>query len=392
MARRTRRRRARAPAWPIRLALLGIALAVVGTALWYVVAPRRPGSGSSPIGGDFGDTVRALAIAHGAPAAAIKADDPIRKVDAAFVRTWTVTLPTSMAVDQLAVALEGAGSERSATVSRSPTGDGGSDLRIDLGREIFELRLVVAVPRQTARARTATVIPATPTPRPPPPAGATGRLAVLLDDAGQSLDLVSAAAALPAPVGVAVLPFLPVSVETAIAVHKAGHEVWLHLPMEPEDGPHASPGPGAVLVGMPEADLRTTVHAALNNLPYVVGVNNHMGSKATADLRTMTWVMQELKARGVAFLDSRTSVHTVAEEAARSQGVPTGRRHVFLDNERAASAIRIQLDEAVYRALTDGEAVAIGHLAPVTIQVLTAELPRLAARGVTLVPPSELMR
>ena len=102
--------------------------------------------------------------------------------------------------------------------------------------------------------------------------------------------------------------------------------------------------------------------------------------------------MQELKARGVVFLDSRTSVHTVAEDAARAQGVPTGRREVFLDNERSAPAIRVQLEEAVYRALTEGQTVAIGHMAPVTVQVLAAELPRLRARGVTLVPPSELMR
>jgi hypothetical protein len=203
---------------------------------------------------------------------------------------------------------------------------------------------------------------------------------------------VPAAAALPAQVGIAVLPFLPRSAETATAMFAAGHEVWLHLPMEPEDYPADNPGPGAVLVGMTTDELRSTVRSAINNIPHAVGVNNHMGSKATADLKTMTWVMQEISARGMAFIDSRTTTRTVAEQAARAQGVPTNRRHVFLDNERNAPAIRKQLDEAVYRCRLDGEAIAIGHLDSVTIEVLAEELPGLAAKGADLVKPSELVK
>jgi polysaccharide deacetylase 2 family uncharacterized protein YibQ len=139
-------------------------------------------------------------------------------------------------------------------------------------------------------------------------------------------------------------------------------------------------------------EIRTTVHSAINNIPHVVGVNNHMGSKATANLKTMTWIMQELSVRGMSFIDSRTTTRTVAEKAARSQGVPTNRRHVFLDNERRPEAIRSQLDEAVYRCRLDGEAIAIGHLDPVTVQVLAEELPGLAARGADLVKPSDLVR
>ena len=145
-------------------------------------------------------------------------------------------------------------------------------------------------------------------------------------------------------------------------------------------------------MAMNSDDLRTTVHSAINNIPHVIGVNNHMGSKATADLKTMTWIMQELKARDMAFIDSRTTIHTVAEEAARAQGVPTNRRHVFLDNERSAAAIRTQLDEAVYRSRLEGEIIAIGHIDKVTIKVLSQELPGLAKRGADLVKPSDLVR
>ena len=94
---------------------------------------------------------------------------------------------------------------------------------------------------------------------------------------------------------------------------------------------------------------------------------------------------------GLAFLDSRTTVDTVAEDAARAQGVKTGRRHVFLDNERTESAIRAQLEEAVYRAKMEGEIIAIGHLTEVTVGVLADELPKLRKRGVTLVRPTDLL-
>jgi polysaccharide deacetylase 2 family uncharacterized protein YibQ len=143
---------------------------------------------------------------------------------------------------------------------------------------------------------------------------------------------------------------------------------------------------------MTEDEIRTTVRSALNNVPHVVGVNHHMGSKASADLRTMTWVMQEISVRGLAYVDSRTSVRTVAEDAARAQGVPTGRRHVFLDNERERPAIRRQLAEAIYRARMEGSAIAIGHMARVTIEVLEDELPRVKDLGADLVPPSKLCR
>ena len=270
---------------------------------------------------------------------------------------------------------------------------GAVELRVDHGIEAIDLEL--SVPRgqvgysQPNKIATAKPVHATPTPRPDPPPGVRGRIAILLDDGGQSLDLVSSAAELPPEVGVAILPFLPHSTDTAVAMHESGHEVWLHLPMEAVGD--SDPGPGALMVGMSDDELRDTVHLAINNMPHVVGINNHMGSKATANLRVMTWVMQELAAMDLAFIDSRTTVDTVAEEAARVQGVKTGRRHVFLDNERDAAAIRRQLDEAVYRSRTEGEMIAIGHLTGVTIEVLADELPGLARRGADLVPPTQLL-
>lgn len=385
--------------------VLGVALIGLVAALWMLFRPSDSGPADGPAGGDFAEVIRQSAARRGDDQERRREDDPIRKEDDVFVRTWRLELPGEEALQALCSDLEAEAARWGAPVTIEDMGSrGGRRIRVDLGTEAFDIQVVSASgapktsptlppPTPTLPPPTPTAPPPTPTPtpRPPPPEGARGSLAILLDDAGQKMDLVPRVAALPSAVAVAVLPFLPSSSETAVALHRAGHEIWLHLPMEPNGYPVAKPGPGAVFVSMAEDEVRMTVHSALNNVPHVVGMNNHMGSRATADLRTMTWVMQEIKGRGMAFIDSRTTVETVAETAARAQGVKTGRRNVFLDNERSAPAIRRQLDEAVYHALIDGRAIAIGHMAAVTVGVLEDELPGLKARGITLVSPAEVV-
>jgi len=360
---------------------------ILSAVIWVLVR------GDDGVTGPFDARLLELAAERGAVGDAISADDPIRKDGDVFVRTWRLDFPNRPARDGFLGDLQIEGAARGAEVAY-PEDPGAETVRLRVGFDVeaFDLHLSVTEPRPVAaRPAKPTPVPS-PTPKPQPAPNARGRLAILLDDGGQKLDLVSTAAVLPTEVGFAILPFLPKSAETAIALHEAGHEIWLHLPMEPENYPANDPGPGAVLMAMTPDDLRTTIHSAINNIPHAVGVNNHMGSKATADLKTMTWIMQELKTRGMAFIDSRTTVHTVAEEAARAQGVPTNRRHVFLDNERSAAAILVQLDEAVYRSRMEGEIIAIGHLDKVTIEVLARELPGLSKRGADLVNPSDLVR
>jgi len=368
-------------------ALIAVAVVILAVAIWMLVR------GEHGVTGPFDARLLELAAARGVAAGAITADDPIRKVDDVFVRTWLLDFPNRPARDGFLGDLQIEGAARGAQVAYpEELGVETVRLRVGFDVEVFDLHLSVSETRpDIARPAEPTPVPS-PTPKPQPAPSARGRLAILLDDGGQNLDQVEAAAALPKTVGFAILPFLPRSTETAVALHDAGHEIWLHLPMEPENYPANDPGPGAVLMSMNSDDLRTAVHLAINNIPHVVGVNNHMGSKATADLKTMTWIMQELKTRDLAFIDSRTTIHTVAEEAAQAQGVPTNRRHVFLDNERSAAAIRVQLDEAIYRSRMEGEIIAIGHLDKVTIKVLSQELPGLGKRGADLVKPSDLVR
>jgi hypothetical protein len=367
---------------------------VTAALAWWLL---RPASAPDDATGGVEARLRELAGRHGAGPEAIGADLEIRKVDDVFVRSWRIVFPDPASRQEF-IAEVALLAETTPVVVGEPTAEvgGAISLRVDHRVEAFALDLRISGRRATYTRPETIAAPtprptatATATPRPSPPPGARGRLAILLDDAGQKLDLVPRAAALPKAVGIAVLPFLPASTESAVALHGAGHEVWIHLPMEAVGG--ADPGPGALLTTMSDDELHDAVFMAVNNIPHAVGVNNHMGSLATADLRMMTAVMQDLSALGLAFLDSRTTVDTVAEQAAQYQGVKTGRRHVFLDNDRSSAAIREQLDEAVYRALTEGEIVAIGHLNELTIGVLETEIPRLSGRGISLVRPTELL-
>jgi polysaccharide deacetylase 2 family uncharacterized protein YibQ len=387
---RTKRKRKKTtlPRWRV-TALIVVAVVVLSGVIWYLMGSVGLHRQS------FDARLMEMARERGIPEDAIVADDPIRKADDLFVRTWQFTFSDIGTRDGFLGDLELEGNAYNAEIIY-PEVLGAETVRLMLvmkrAGEAFDIHLTVEEAPTPAVPPAGPTVTSSPTPTPEPPPDARGRLAILLDDGGQKLDLVPEAAELPSEVGFAILPFLPKSSETAVALYDAGHEIWLHLPMEPEEYPANDPGPGAILMSMTTDELRTTLHSAINNIPHAVGVNNHMGSRATADLKTMTWIMQDLKARGLAFIDSRTTVHTVAEEAARAQGVPTNRRHVFLDNEREASAIRVQLDEACYRSRMEGEIIAIGHLDPVTIGVLEEQLPGLSDRGVDLVKPTDLVR
>jgi polysaccharide deacetylase 2 family uncharacterized protein YibQ len=383
-----KRKKSTFPKWQM-TALIILAVVLLSAAIWFLMG------GVGDDGTPFDQRLLEIAEGRGIPRDAIVGDDPIRKAGDFFVRTWRFSFPDGTVRDGFLGDLEIEGAARKAKVIY-PDDLGAETIRLmvimDDEGEAFDLHLTVReTPTAVSQPDEPTPVPS-PTPKPQPAPDARGRLAILLDDGGQNFDLVPTAAALPTEIGFAILPFLPKSAETAVALHKAGHEIWLHLPMEPENYPANDPGPGALLMAMTTDELRTTVHSAINNIPHAVGVNNHMGSKATADLKMMTWIMQELKTRDMAFIDSRTTVDTVAEEAAQAQGVPTNRRHVFLDNERSAAAIRAQLEEAVYRSRMEGEIIAIGHLDPVTVDVLSQELPALSALGADLVKPSDLVR
>jgi len=249
-------------------------------------------------------------------------------------------------------------------------------------------------PRPTApRARTAPP-KASPTKsaRAAIPPGTTGLAAIVIDDLGNELGPAERIASWKAPVAGAVLPGVAYSAAAARALARGGKEVLLHLPMEPAGYPKVRPGPGVILRSQSDAEIVRTLESDLATVPGVVGVNNHMGSAATADPRVMRVVAGVLSDRGLFFLDSRTTDATVAERTAEEASVPAVSRRVFLDDVETEDAVSRQLAELVRRAREEGSAVAIGHPYPATLTVLEREMPGLAARGVKLVRVGELVR
>jgi hypothetical protein len=225
----------------------------------------------------------------------------------------------------------------------------------------------------------------------PDPAPRRGRLAIIIDDVGQDLHPVERLTRMRHRLTLAVIPHLPHSRQAAEIAHRRGFEVMLHLPMEPLDYPAQDPGPGAIRAGMDAAEIHRTVLANLAAVPHARGVNNHMGSRITAEPRPMQAVLETLATTPCYFVDSRTTVASVAYRLARELRVPAAERTVFLDDRAETQSVRAQLREAVRLARERGQAIAIGHPHPVTLEVLGRDLRGLADSGVALVFVSELV-
>ena len=231
------------------------------------------------------------------------------------------------------------------------------------------------------------MLPTAPRMAVPRTSGAT--LAIVIDDLGPAVSLTRKAIDLPRPVTLAFLPYaddLPALTSEAKA---RGHEVYLHLPMEPVGSP--DPGPNAILVGLEPDEFRRRLNWALDRVPLATGVNNHMGSRATSEPETMLKVLQEVRRRGLNFVDSRTSPLSVADGLAAQLQIPHAARDVFLDNNPTTAAILVQLTLAERVARRQGHALAIGHPYPTTLAVLERWLPQAEARGLRIVRAQDLI-
>ncbi len=225
----------------------------------------------------------------------------------------------------------------------------------------------------------------------PVPPRHRGDIVLILDDVGFDHQPLSAAMGIDPNINFAVLPNSQRGTEFATKLHARGFEVLCHLPMEPEGFPRVSPGSGAVLTSMSDEEIVRTTTANVGEIPYARGVNNHMGSRATADRRVMTTVLAALP-KGMYFIDSRTTGASVAAEIARQLNVRTASRNVFLDDVQSQSAIRNQLRALAHAAEEHGTAVGIGHMYPTTVQVLSEAAPMLRKEGFRFVRASEAVR
>jgi len=215
-------------------------------------------------------------------------------------------------------------------------------------------------------------------------------VAVVIDDVGFDESMALEFANLGLPMTFAILPHQRYSLTLASRLRAMGHEVILHLPMQPVGRPGSDPGEGAVTEGLSRDEIRAIVAGDLESVPGAVGLNNHMGSRATTDPILMRSVLEVARERGLYFLDSRTTSATVAYDLALEMGIPAARRGVFLDDRRERSYIEAQVRSLLERARTEGFALAIGHPDQATLEALKESTGLLRSPDIRMVPASTL--
>jgi polysaccharide deacetylase 2 family uncharacterized protein YibQ len=217
------------------------------------------------------------------------------------------------------------------------------------------------------------------------------RLAIILDDLGSDNNAAKAVFAMPYPLTISVLPNQTHSAEIAQQAQRRGDQVMLHLPMQSVAKEH--PEAQELHGGMSRAAVSRLVSQFLNEVPGVIGVNNHQGSASTADKKLMAELMPVLKEHKLFYVDSRTSAATVAYDTAQRYGVRAAFRNVpFLDDVEDVASVRRQIEIAIAGAAKKNDAIAIGHAHPSTLEALKETLPQAKTHGVKLVFASELVR
>lgn len=218
----------------------------------------------------------------------------------------------------------------------------------------------------------------------------TGRLAIVIDDAGRDLDSQHIYEQMGIPLTLAVMPDQIHTRDAALSWRAHGLPVILHQPMESVSG--IGMEPKVILTSMSDAAIRQMLRDSLSQLPEAIGINNHQGSKATIDARTMDIVMNELHHRGLFFFDSHTNSTTAADKAAKTYGVPYVRNDLFVDNSASVSDICAMIQEGADRAKKKGTYIIIGHCRPHTAEAFRQMIPKLKAQGIEFVYLSSLKK
>ena len=216
------------------------------------------------------------------------------------------------------------------------------------------------------------------------------KIAIIIDDLGYQKEIAERIISLDFPVTISILPFLPHSQIVAQMAKEKGLTILLHLPMEPQNS-NVNPGQGAIFSTMTEEEIRNKMLANFQELPYVDGINNHMGSKATENTAVMRIVLNEVRERGLFFIDSMTSPNSVGYMLSKQMGIKTAYRSVFLDNDQDIDYIRSQVNLLKDFAEKYGTAIAIGHPYCNTIDVLSEIDLLLKAEGFRIVKLEELL-
>ncbi len=216
------------------------------------------------------------------------------------------------------------------------------------------------------------------------------RAAIIIDDIGFSRTRTLMFLDLGIPLTFSILPQLAKSSRLAEEIQACGHDIMLHQPMEPRNR-DIDPGPGALYVGDGHERITEVIETNLFDIPFVVGVNNHMGSRFTASQKDVFETLTVIKDKDLFFIDSLTTPCSKAYKTAKNLHITAANRNLFLDIHREETAILCQLNKLKTYAIKNGHAIGIGHPYPETARALKCSFPDFLEFGISLIHMSDLM-
>ena len=219
-----------------------------------------------------------------------------------------------------------------------------------------------------------------------------GTVAIIVDDMGSSVREVNELMEIRLPLTFSIIPSLAREKGVAEAAHAKGYQVMIHIPMEPQGYPHQRMEKSGLLLSQSDDEIKKRLNGFLKEIPYAIGANNHMGSRFTEDKVKMETVLGFLKERGLFYIDSKTTPHSVGYSLAREMGLETASRNVFIDNVQDVEAIKTQLEQLAGMARRKGVAIGICHPHKATITALTTAMPELRKSGINFVYAADLVR
>lgn len=219
-----------------------------------------------------------------------------------------------------------------------------------------------------------------------------GTVAIIIDDMGSSVQEVNELMAIKLPLTFSIIPGLAKGKEVAQAAHANGYLVMIHIPMEPQGYPQQRMEKNGLLLSQSDAEIQRRLSSFMQAVPFAAGANNHMGSRFTEDKAKMGTVLGILKGKGLFYIDSKTTPHSVGYALSREMGIETASRNVFIDNVQNVDAIKAQLEQLADSARRKGTAIGICHPHKTTITALTALLPELHKSGINFVYVGDLVR
>lgn len=223
------------------------------------------------------------------------------------------------------------------------------------------------------------------------PENHTPKIAIIIDDIGYDRQIAEKFMDLGVKLTFAVLPYGTYHKSLAARAHSRGGEVMLHLPMEPNEYPRIKPGKGAILADMSPDTIINLLNASMDEVPYIKGINNHMGSRITSNSAQMYQIFSGIKKKDLYFIDSRTTPKTICKPSARLFRVPFAERDIFLDHVQTEAFVDSQLKKLVALAKAKGQAIGIGHPHEETYSVLKRALPSIGG-DVSFVHASEIAK